>query len=132
MKLGVGPIRECDDLANRLDQINPLVIDYFLEQNQTLQSIGKLMIAWVILEREANHFETSKNYNRPQPSNAKDDWVRFILHALLDNCKSIDHLCKNKVTFITFNYDISLERNLYTRLCAIDLFRGRRSAYRDS
>ena len=41
---------EIQKLADRLRQINPLVIDYFLAQNHSLQSIGRTMIAWVILE----------------------------------------------------------------------------------
>ena len=52
------------------------------------------------------------------------DWLRFIIHELLSNCNSIDDLLENKITFVTFNYDVSLERNLYERLCAIDLFMG--------
>ena len=41
---------QCEELKSRLQQVNPLVIDYFLGWNPTLQSIGTLLIAWVILE----------------------------------------------------------------------------------
>src|SRR5437763_1340176 len=43
---------ECDKLKAGLQQVNPLVIDYFLGWNPGLQSIGRLLIAWVILESE--------------------------------------------------------------------------------
>jgi hypothetical protein len=45
-------ILECTDLADRLTTVDPLVIDYFLGQNADLQDIGKMLIAWVLLECE--------------------------------------------------------------------------------
>jgi|ERR1019366_7987694 hypothetical protein len=35
---------ECKQLADKLTQLNPLVIDYFLGHNQSLQSVGRFMI----------------------------------------------------------------------------------------
>ncbi|MFZ0694695.1 MAG: hypothetical protein WAN51_11195 [Alphaproteobacteria bacterium] len=37
-------------LVERLQHVNPPLIDYFLGQNRDLGDIGKLMIAWVIFE----------------------------------------------------------------------------------
>src|SRR5260370_18669784 len=42
--------KECRALAERLTRVNPPVIDYFLGHNQDLEAMGKLLIAWVILE----------------------------------------------------------------------------------
>jgi hypothetical protein len=55
---------EAVTLADRLAAVNPLVIDYFLDWNGPLQDIGKLMIAWVILECEAIHRAAKGNINR--------------------------------------------------------------------
>jgi hypothetical protein len=126
-------------LATRLRQVNPLVIDYFLGQNPSLQSIGTLIIAWIILECEATYIKNMGNINRrklrqnsPITSDRdiicvdlakyKDDWYRFIIHKLVMNCSESADLLKNNVRFVTFNYDVSLESLLYKGLCSIELF----------
>ena len=40
-------VQECEDLIDRLTSVDPLVIDYFLGQNQHLSDIGRFLIAWV-------------------------------------------------------------------------------------
>src|SRR5262245_59916136 len=39
---------ECKELIAGLEQVRPLVIDYYLGWNPRLQDIGRLLIAWVI------------------------------------------------------------------------------------
>jgi hypothetical protein len=132
---------EIIDLAKRLKQVNPLVIDYFLGQNADLQPIGKLMIALVILECEAQFLFDRKNDNRreilrrtPLYDNVaqarememqffKDDWYRFILHKLSMNFDKSTDIMKNQVQFVTFNYDVSLEYELDMGLRSISLFK---------
>src|SRR6516164_9434904 len=53
---------ECENLISRLTQVDPVVIDYFLNQNPTLRPIGRLLIAWVILECE--RLSQAGNINR--------------------------------------------------------------------
>jgi hypothetical protein len=130
---------ECVDLAKRLIEANPPVIDYFLGQNPRLWAIGKLMIAFVILECEAKYLQEG-NINRKivlenSPVDAdrvnakgldvrryKDDWCRFVLYQIVSNSRKSDDLLLNKVYFITFNYDMSLEAKLYNGLRCIELF----------
>jgi hypothetical protein len=134
---------EADALAQRLTAVHPLVIDYFLGHNPDLQRIGKLMIAWVLLEREAMYTSEKFNVNRrealrrsTEPADQlkladpqiwphfKDNWYRFLIHKLVVGCpKSSDLLEKNDVTFVTFNYDVSLEYHLFRGLSAISLFK---------
>jgi hypothetical protein len=45
-------LQNCEALAAGLEQVNPLVIDYYLGWNPRLQAVGNLLIAWVILECE--------------------------------------------------------------------------------
>jgi hypothetical protein len=102
-----------EDLLRRLKTADPVVIDYFLGQNQNLQEIGRFMIAWVILGCDEN----------PTVSrNKKHNWVRFLVHKLAAGCESSADLLQNKVSFITFNYDVSLERSLLQALSSIQLF----------
>ena len=48
-------------------------------------------------------------------SRADDNWYRFLLHKLTSGCPDGEAILKNNITFVTFNYDVSLE---------IALFRG--------
>jgi hypothetical protein len=109
---------ECLRLKAGLEQVRPLVIDYYLGWNPDLQNIGRLLIAWVILECEC--FSQNRNINRDGEGN--NDWCRFVIHQLAMNCKSSDDLQLNRVSFVTFNYDISLETRLRDGLGHIQMF----------
>jgi hypothetical protein len=131
---------DCTTLKTRLEQVNPLVIDYFLGWNPKLKSVGRLLIAWVILECEYRYEQNRSNLNRrealldsPLESDRvrvknislqkyKDNWCRFLIHQIAINCKSSSDILKNTVHFVTFNYDISLERALSSGLSHIELF----------
>lgn len=77
---------ECLKLKTGLEQVKPLVIDYYLGWNPDLQDIGRLLIAWVILECE-HESRNGKNINRPTTERAPDDWCRFIIHQLAIHCR---------------------------------------------
>jgi hypothetical protein len=132
---------ECEQFREALEQVNPLVIDYFLGWNPRFQGIGTLLIAWVILECEQIRLQRRGNVNRlrmledsPFPSERviatdrfdirkfKDDWCRFLIHNLAIECKTSSDLLRNDVRFITFNYDVSLEAELLRGLRHIELF----------
>jgi hypothetical protein len=113
---------ECYELANRLTQVDPLLIDYFLGQKPQLQAIGRLLIAWVILECDANFQGSRRNQNRGKEPEGKDNWYRFVIHKLVKDCAHSSNLVCNSVSFITFNYDFSLEQELYKALSSIELF----------
>jgi hypothetical protein len=131
-------LQECEDLVARLTTVDPIVIDYFLGQNPHLSDIGKLMIAWVLLECEVIYLRYQINNNRREfliesgnrHSNENeflktaytDNWYRFLVHKLVTGCANGDDLLRNNVSFITFNYDVSLEYELYRSLKAISQF----------
>jgi hypothetical protein len=121
---------ECDEIAARLFEVRPLVIDYFLGQNESLRDIGKLLIAWVIRECAAQ----KQNINRRQRAGervqvAQDDWYRFIVHKLVSGCSNGRALHSNKITFVTFNYDISLEWYITRALNSIEMFADQVDAF---
>jgi hypothetical protein len=108
-----------------LEQVNPLVIDYYLGWNPQFQDIGRILIAWVILECEHKYNSGKRNINRDETADslrAKDDWVRFIIHQIAIHCRESSDLHQNKVSFVTFNYDVSLETALRNGLSHIRLF----------
>lgn len=133
-------LNDCTALKTRLEQVNPLVIDYFLGWNPKLQSVGRLLIAWVILECEQRYEKNHGNANRREAllnsplepdrirannislQKYKDNWCRFLIHQIAIDCNSSADILKNAVRFVTFNYDISLERALSNGLSHIELF----------
>ena len=122
------------NFVGRIERVDPPVIDYFLEWNEDLQEIGKLIIAWVILDREEEYHRHQKynNVNRQRLADKapfvkdsgkqvnyqyfKDNWYKFLLYKIITECKDSSRLQKNNVDFITFNYDVSLETFLYQGL----------------
>jgi hypothetical protein len=112
-------IAECSQLIDRLQHMEPLVIDYFLGWNPPLHDLGRMMIAGSLLERES-HGSPFRNRNREKGEGGAgaDNWVRFIAHELLMGLSHSDQLLNNRVRFITFNYDNSLEKRLEQALSA--------------
>jgi hypothetical protein len=110
------------DLIDRLEPTDPLVIDYFIDQNRHLEDVAKLCIAWVIMEREFISIRYRGNENRREmdhergnsPLRINDNWYRFLVHKLTSGCPDGEALLKNNVTFVTFNYDVSLELGLFS------------------
>lgn len=135
-------VNECNDLDKRLSEVNPLVIDYFLEQHPTLQNIGKLLISYIILDAENNHPKHIINLNRKRllendpdervrasanfygPAYYKDDWCRFLLDVILRGCSEqnpkID-LNKENLSIVTFNYDVTLENRFFKAIDPLEL-----------
>ena len=106
-----------DQLKIRIEQVRPLVIDFFLGViDQKLADICKLLIAMVLFDCEKKNTIQPKDYN-------KNDWVRLIVHHLIIGCEQSDDILKNAITFITFNYDLSLESRLYVALDGMDKFK---------
>jgi hypothetical protein len=93
-----------------LDSTTPS-IDLFLARNPRLAEIGKYIIAHEIFyaEQTSNFNELSK-----EPS---QDWYSYLFHRLTQGIITESDLKKinlNNITFITFNYDRSLEYFLST------------------
>ena len=108
---------ECEDLVRRIKVVRPLIIDYFLAWNDLISGIGKLIIAAAILECESN---SVRGYDRGDYVNK--DWYRFLVHRLVVGCKKSSDIFENSVTFVTFNYDMSLEYYLFQALSFNDIF----------
>jgi hypothetical protein len=128
-------------LSSLLNTVQPVVIDYFLSWNESLQDVGKLVIAAVILGCEGRWPEYSANQNRrkviqadpvPHETDAmriditkfRDNWHRFIVHKLVYGIERSCQLLENRVSFVTFNYDASLEYQLWRSLTSIELLKS--------
>jgi hypothetical protein len=101
-------------------------------------------IAWVLLECEAIYCQHGINNNRRNlllrspyerdqktstdrtylQSQYNDNWYRFVIQKLVIECRDAKSLLDNNVTFVMFNYDVSLEYQLYLGIRAIQQFAG--------
>lgn len=84
---------------------NVLSIDSFLSRRSDYAEIGKLMIAAEICGRERP--------DRIINPTTDDNWYQALWNALISDVSSEYELDQNKVRFISFNYDRSLEYFLY-------------------
>lgn len=92
-----------------LEYLSGVSIDKYLNINKTYKDIGVQAIATTILKYEGN----SKLLD------ITDDWYTHLFMKLtegLDDPKSLLKIGDNKVGFITFNYDRSLEYYLHRNL----------------
>jgi len=88
-------------------------IDLFLARNPHFSDVGKLSIVLSILEAE------KKSKFRENISDINQDWYSYLFHRLteeLNTPDSYNDIVTKTVSFITFNYDRSLEYFLYESL----------------
>jgi hypothetical protein len=88
-------------------------IDLFLSRNPKFSEIGKLAIILCIL-----HYEERSKFREEAPINDQD-WYSYLFQKMTLENKEADgwkDFKNNKVSFITFNYDRSLEHFLHESL----------------
>lgn len=98
-----------------LEVHDPISIDTFLRDNSTYAKAGKIMILYSLLKRE--------DPNKFKLNQSTDNWYSLLLNDLISECAdNPEKLTRNKVKFITFNYDVSLDFYLQTRIKEIEIF----------
>ena len=100
-----GP-REIDEFRNSLNKSGRYSIDEFLENNSKYNLIGKCAIALALIpkENEEKLFEGNSG-----------NWYKYLFRIMCEDC-TIDNFLNNNISFITFNYDRSLEQYFFTAL----------------
>lgn len=103
------------ELKNALEILDPVSIDAFLRDNPSYARAGKMMILYSLLKRE-----DPLKFNINQ---SDDNWYSLLLNDLVSECAdNPNKLSENKIKFITFNYDVSLDYFLHSRLKKIENF----------
>jgi hypothetical protein len=101
--------------ASALAITNPPLIDHFLDSHDEFGVYGKMAVAATVLQAEVKHLATSAEIlNAASPR--EKDWYRYVFDYLTRGCEDDNDLLGNDIHFITFNYDLSLEHELYGRL----------------
>lgn len=86
-------------------------IDAFLDANRHMPgyvAIGKALIAQVLCGYE----ESIKIFD----DEFDDDWLSYLFYQMLGGARTVDEFVSNKICFVTFNYDRTLERWLLTKI----------------
>lgn len=98
-------------VINTFNKSSTKSIDLFLSRNKQFYNIGKIIIAYLIASYE------SKSKFREEIEAPQFDWYMHIYDLLTkhisDPEKLISFFENNNVSFVTFNYDRSLEQFLY-------------------
>jgi len=122
--LGQLPQKQTSELHDILENTRPFrdaflkssiySIDFFLARNPRFSEIGKVAIISSILEAERNSV-----FREDMDEYTVQDWYSLLFNKMVEGLTApVDYrnFSENKVTFITFNYDRSLEHFLYESL----------------
>ncbi len=102
--LGAPPPEDFIEMAQHLQSIRTMSIDEWVARNPKYFESGRIAIAYVISRQEGQDRSIAKN----------QDWLADLwVNYLSTDCLKIQDLKNNEVSFITFNYDRSLEHYLY-------------------
>lgn len=99
-----------------------LMIDEFLnEKQEEYHLVGRAAVLIFILKYE---HEQESGFREETPGGKDEDWYTLLFKAMSisgSKLQPLEEFPENKVAFITFNYDRSLEHFLYSTLtCAYD------------
>ncbi|MCX5817334.1 MAG: hypothetical protein NTX75_14035 [Proteobacteria bacterium] len=103
-------VHESIKLATAFRESDIKSIDRFLAINPEFSDIGKMAIAMLILDAEKTDIFRD---------NLEDNWYFYLYNKMIDTFttgEAYKWFGVNKITFITFNYDRSLEYYLFSRL----------------
>lgn len=106
-------IEKANEFVDHFSRSPVYSIDQYLALNQMYQHYGKIAIAYYIRMSEIK----SKFLEQAAPRYHDEDWYGLIFNRMIAGLKQpqdFEKFRENRVAFITFNYDRSLEYFLYT------------------
>ncbi len=102
-----------EEIINAFSKSNNKSIDLFLSRNPDYEELGKQIIAFSIIKNEINSKDPIKL------ESDEEDWFSELFELLsnqLTEPHSYQKFLDNNISFITFNYDRSLEYLLFESL----------------
>ncbi|HVZ81759.1 MAG TPA: hypothetical protein VHE12_13310 [bacterium] len=102
---------EYQELTDLLERSGLQSIDAFMVAQPKMAEKSKFAIAYLLLHCEEKNPNVNAEKNR-------GDWYRYLYNEYLSGASapSIKAIIDNEVRFITFNYDVSLERFFFNAL----------------
>ncbi|MBI2791140.1 MAG: hypothetical protein HYX61_04200 [Gammaproteobacteria bacterium] len=115
VKMKIIKIDMFKKLHDALIDFDPISIDAFLRDNPSHAEAGKIMIIYSLLKREQqDKFTLQKN---------SDNWYSLFLNDLISECSDDPNkLLLNQIRITTFNYDLSLDFYLQSKLNKVEVF----------
>ena len=95
--------KQVDVFVDEFSKSSVYSIDLFLENRPDFMEIGKMQIAASLLPNEDD----------TKLRESEDNWYMYLYDRMKSSFEDFD---KNKISFITFNYDRSLEQFLFNAL----------------
>src|ERR1700722_7438547 len=89
------------EFAKQFERSSIASIDAFLAKRGEFTAIGKLCIAALLCELERPE--------RVVPGPKDDDWYSYLWNILTQDVESPEELAQNRIKFVSFNYDRSLQ-----------------------
>ena len=114
------------DFAKAIEGQTQESIDTFVRQNPTHSFFGKVFTALEVFTKMYERQE--HNYNLKdfgvRDINGEPNWYLGLIEHLRDEANDLKMLEQNRISIVTFNYDLSLEHALMTQLGNAELFAG--------
>jgi hypothetical protein len=95
---------DIDDFIAALRHSGLYSVDAFLERRPEFMDIGKSATAVLLVQKE----------NREALWGGADNWLQYLYNRMIGS--SLDEFTRNQVSFVTFNYDRTVEMFLATSL----------------
>jgi hypothetical protein len=114
-KIKMNQIKELQELRVALLNSDYPTIDAFLRENEKHAVAGKTMIVYSLLKKE--------NINMCKRDTIQDHWYRNLIDDICSGCDEPRDILNNKLTIITYNYDISLDYYIYQGISESSRFR---------
>jgi hypothetical protein len=96
--------RDVDQFISALRQSGLYSVDAFLERRPEFMDIGKSAMAVLLVQKE----------NPDALWGGGDNWLQYLYNRMIGS--SLEEFTQNQVSFVTFNYDRSVEMFLATSL----------------
>ncbi len=125
-RIKLNAIKELHDLANMLEEIDPISIDAFLRDHQEYRIAGHAMIIYCLIKC---HDKKKFIADFKSIDEKRDNWYRYLLNSIKAGCKNPKNILENKLSITTFNYDVSLDFYLKSRLEKTSYFLNFSSEY---
>ncbi|MBZ0114147.1 MAG: hypothetical protein K8J08_16920 [Thermoanaerobaculia bacterium] len=104
-------IDERRNFAERLENTGFYSVDAFVEQNRDFERIAKVLIAAHLIGCENPEYLRKDHQGNGE---IKGDWYRYLFNSLIQG--GYDRYSDNSVSFVSLNYDRSLEAFLLSSL----------------
>lgn len=127
IRIKLSCIRELNELAQMLEDFDPVSIDAFLRDHPDHKIAGQTMIIYCLIKchdsskcKKNNYNDTVSELIKIKP--AQDNWYRYLLNDIKSGCQTPSDLMKNNLSIFTFNYDVSLDFYLKDKLARTSFF----------